>query len=213
MRRVLIGLLAIAVLANVALVVDALTLGWIVPQVQAQTPAGDLSGGTPQLREKGETPPASDAACVEAETTYRNLVGELTDQRRQLDKETQDLSERERQVGVLTLELEKKKAELDALQKKLTAEDKRLSLAAAPSFEKLLKAYEGMDPANAASSLHELYSKDRQTVMDLLLGMKPRQSAAALDALAASYPREAADLSYEIWKRQPQNKERAADGE
>lgn len=213
MRRVLIGLLAIAVLANVALVVDALTLGWIVPQVQAQAPAGDLSGGTPQLREKGETPPVSDSACVEAETTYRNLVGELTDQRRQLDKETQDLSERERQVGVLTLELEKKKAELDALQKKLTAEDKRLSLAAAPSFEKLLKAYEGMDPANAASSLHELYSKDRQTVMDLLLGMKPRQSAAALDALAASYPREAADLSYEIWKRQPQNKERAADSE
>lgn len=213
MRRVLIGLLAIAVLANLALVVDALTLGWIVPQVQAQAAAGDLAGGAPQLRERGEAPPVNDSACAEAEATYRNLVGELTDQRRQLDKETQDLSERERQVGVLTAELEQKKSELDALQKKLTADDKRLSLAAAPSFDKLLKAYEGMDPANAASSLHELYSKDRQTVMDLLLGMKPRQSAAALDALAASYPREAADLSYEIWKRQPQNKERAADGE
>ncbi len=213
MRRVLVGLLAIAVIANVALVVDALTLGWVVPQVQAQAPSGNLESAAPELHERSEIPPASDPACVEAETTYRNLVSELTDQRRQLDKQTQDLAERERQAGVITAEQENKQAELDALEKKLTVESKRVALAMAPSFEKLLKAYEGMDPANAASSLHELYSKDRQTVIDLLLGMKPRQSAAALDAVAASYPREAADLSYEIWKRQPQNKGRVADDE
>lgn len=145
----------------------------------------------------------NDPACLEAETTYRNLVNELGATRKRLEQESSELAERERQIGVLTSELDRRKTELDATAKRLAAEEKRLAQAAAPSFDKLLKAYEGMDPANASAALHELYPKDRQTVIDLLLGMKPRQSAAALDALAASYPREAADLSYEIWSKQP----------
>jgi flagellar motility protein MotE (MotC chaperone) len=69
------------------------------------------------------------------------------------------------------------------------------------AFDRLLKAYEGMDPENAAAALAEIYKKERQVVVEVLLGMKPRQAAAVLDALAATAPSIAAELSLEVWRR------------
>jgi flagellar motility protein MotE (MotC chaperone) len=210
-RRLVQTALAVGAFVNVLLLIDALSVNWLVPHALAEevaAPDTNPASAPPAVHEQRETPDADTPACEQAELTYRNLVGELTEQRKRLDQETQSLSERERQLSVLTAELEKRDGELDALAKQLEVEKQRLETAAAPSFEKLLKAYEGMDPINAASSLHELVGKDRQTVIDLLLGLKPRQSAAVLDALAAEHPREAADLSYEIWKKQPANKTR-----
>ena len=75
----------------------------------------------------------------------------------------------------------------------------------APNFERLLKAYEGMDPENAAAALAELYTRDRKVVIDVLLGLEARQAAATLDALAATHPQQAAALSLEIWKNDPKH--------
>lgn len=204
MRRWWLGLLGLGLAANLLLVADALTVGLIVPLAAAQGTAA--AAPHTEAAETGHGAEGATAACLEAETTYRNLVRELTEQTQQAQGERQQLVERERQLGVLTAELEQRTTLLDAREKRLLEQRKQVEQAASPSFEKLLKAYEGMEPGNAASALHELLPQGRETVIDLLLGMKPRQSAAALDALAAQYPREAADLSREIWARQPQNR-------
>ncbi len=59
-----------------------------------------------------------------------------------------------------------------------------------------------MDPDNAAAALASLYGKERQAVIEILLGMKPRQAAAVLDALAARAPSVAAELSLAAWQRE-----------
>jgi flagellar motility protein MotE (MotC chaperone) len=70
----------------------------------------------------------------------------------------------------------------------------------AQAFASLGRAYENMEPDSAARALTELAARDKQAVVQLLLGWQPRTSGAILDALAQSGPELAADLSYEIWQ-------------
>jgi len=69
------------------------------------------------------------------------------------------------------------------------------------AFQRLARAYENMEAESAASALSELAARDREAVVQLLLGWRPRTSGAILDALTQTNPSLAADLSYEIWKK------------
>lgn len=71
---------------------------------------------------------------------------------------------------------------------------------ASAAFQSLQRAYENMEPESAARALAELAVRDKDAVVQLLLGWKPRTSGAILDALTQANPAMAADLSYEIWK-------------
>ncbi len=68
------------------------------------------------------------------------------------------------------------------------------------AFTSLKKAYENMEPTSAAQALAALADRDKQAVVELLLGWKPRTSGAIMDAMTQTNPKLSADLSYEIWK-------------
>jgi hypothetical protein len=69
------------------------------------------------------------------------------------------------------------------------------------AFLRLQRAYENMEPESAAKAAAALAARDKEAVIQLLMGWKPRTSGAILDALTQANPSLAADLSYEIWKR------------
>ncbi len=198
LRRVLRSILFVALAANALLVVDALTLGVVVPRVVAGDQGADGS------KQPEELHPLDRGPEVEAET-YRSLVGELEEQRKVLEAKARELVERERELTAARKELDAEREELARLRDEAKKERERLEQLRSPSFDRLLKAYEGMDPANAAAALVELYGRNRRVVVDLLLGMKPRQAAGTLDALASTHPKIAADLSWEIWQKDPRH--------
>lgn len=177
-RKVLIATAAVVLTVNALGVVDALTFGVLVPRAEAKGAVGE------RVRPPAPAAGHTEAGSSEAEAAYRALVAELQQQKQVLDRRADELAERERQ--------------LQALERSATAK-----AAAAPraGFDRLLRAYEGMDPENAAAALAEVYRKDRQVVVEVLLGMKPRQAAAVLDSIAAAAPPIAAELSLEVWKR------------
>jgi hypothetical protein len=69
------------------------------------------------------------------------------------------------------------------------------------AFLRLLHAYENMEPESAAKAIAELAAKDKEAVVQMMLGWKPRTSGQILDALTQFNPKLAAELSYEVWKR------------
>jgi flagellar motility protein MotE (MotC chaperone) len=193
---VLVAAAAVALVLNALLVVDALTVGLLVPRAEARAPVAARAGADA----RGERPgPARNAAAdadagvvpgeagaAEAEAAYRALVAELMRQKQALDRRAAALAEREQRVAGAE----------QALQVRGGAPEP-------PSgFERLVRAYEAMDPDNAAAALASLYGKERQAVIEILLGMKPRPAAAVLDALAAHAPSVAAELSQAAWQRE-----------
>lgn len=191
-RRVLVAAAAVALAINALLVVDALTVGLLVPRAEARAPVAARAGagaGVGETATANATPigvAGAEAGATEAEAAYRALVAELTRQKQALDRRAAALAEREQRVA-------------GAQQ----AQQARGGAPEPPSgFERLVRAYEAMDPDNAAAALASLYGKERQAVIEILLGMKPRQAAAVLDALAARAPSVAAELSLAAWKRE-----------
>jgi len=201
LRRATRTVLLVALVVNALLLVDALTTGILVPRVVAQDRQPDGSARE-NLADPEELHPIERGPEVEAET-YRSLVEELEQQRSALEERARRIVEREREVLAARKELDARREELERLRDEAKKERERLEALRSPSFDRLLKAYEGMDPANAAAALVELYGRNRRVVVDLLLGMKPRQAAGTLDALASTHPKIAADLSWEIWKKDP----------
>jgi len=61
-----------------------------------------------------------------------------------------------------------------------------------------------MEPENAARALLQVYEKDRDVAVDLILALSPRKAAAILDAVTVSKPSVAADLSLEVSQRDDQ---------
>jgi len=208
MRRILIGVLGVAVLANGVMLLDALTTGWWIPLAQAQDAVpqpGLVTDGSADSTAKGDEQglhPA-DAGPMEAKAIYEKLIAELSEQKAALEKKAEEIIERERQLVVLQGELQAERKRIEALKASLSKQKQEWESLGKPNFDRLLKAYEGMDPDNAAGALAELYGKDRTVVVDLLLGLKSRQAALILDALAASHPAIAAELSLQIWKQDP----------
>ncbi len=201
LRRATRTVLLVALVVNALLLVDALTTGILVPRVVAQDRQPDGSARE-NLADPEELHPIERGPEVEAET-YRSLVEELEQQRSALEERARRIVEREREVLAARKELDARREELERLRDEAKKERERLEALRSPSFDRLLKAYEGMDPANAAAALVELYGRNRRVVVDLLLGMKPRQATGTLDALASTHPKIAADLSWEIWKKDP----------
>lgn len=138
------------------------------------------------------------------------LGRELTSRAEELDRRETELAEARRGAEVLAL------AGLDRGEPEDAPEPAPASPAGADgpaaedgaattsaggaAFQRLQKAYENMEPATAATALQRLAARDRDAVVQLLLGWQPRVSGAILDALTQSDPELAADLSYEIWK-------------
>ncbi len=200
-RRTLMFLMMTAIAANAVLLVDSLTTGVLVPRVEAREPAATPAASAPPAAAAKPQPAAATVPAAPADTieqTYLDLVAQLTAHNETLTRKEQELAERERQFAVLRQELLAEKANAPAAG----------AAAKSAAFDKLLKAYEGMDPANAAAAMAELYNKDRGVTVDVLLGLKARQSGAILDALAETSPTIAAELSLEVWKRDPRGPSR-----
>jgi len=178
--KVLVATAAAVLTVNALVVVDALTFGLLVPRAEAKGVIGERTRPSAPATVRAE----AGSGEAEAEAAYRALVAELQQQKQVLDRRADELAERERR--------------LQALEQSL---DAKAVAAPRAGFDRLLKAYEGMDPENAAAALAEVYRKDRQVVVEVLLGMKPRQAAAVLDSIAAAAPSIAAELSLEVWKR------------
>ena len=58
-----------------------------------------------------------------------------------------------------------------------------------------------MEAGNAARAMQELYATDRDTALDVMLGLPARKAAAIMDALAASKPSLAAEFPSEMSHR------------
>jgi flagellar motility protein MotE (MotC chaperone) len=202
-RKRLIAILAAANGINAIVVAGLLSWGWLSPPASAE----ESELPAKPAAERGALDP-SGLGEQHARETYLQLIDELTEQKARLDARAEQLAERERQFTVLRQELIAERQRIEASGEQVAAERAALESMRSPSFDQLLKAYEGMEPENAASALTELYAKDRLVVVDLLLGIKARQAAGTLDALAASSPEIAADLSLEIWKRDPDRRRR-----
>lgn len=207
-RGLLLTLLGFAVLANGALIVDVVVGGGWLPFAEASSTKTESTPSKSERRagrekEKPEpvTPPgeAAEAQAKEAEKAYRELIQELTDQKAALDKKSKEIAERERQLGVLRQELAAQQAA--ATPAAGAAGAKAGQGTQSDSFKKTVKAFAGMDAENAAKALAELYAKDRDTALDLMLALPARKAAAVMDALAAQKPAMAADLSSEMSHR------------
>lgn len=202
-RRRLLAVLAAANVLNAVAIGVLLASGWLWPVAEAQE-AVPHRGLEPALDGSDMTR----LGAEQAKETYVALIEELTTRRASLDERAERLAERERQFVVFREELEAERERIEKVREEIAAERTALEEMRSPSFEQLLKAYGGMDAENAASALVELYDKDRMVVVDLLLGLKARQAGATLDALAATNPQVAADLSFEIWRRDPDRRRR-----
>jgi flagellar motility protein MotE (MotC chaperone) len=155
---------------------------------------------------------AEESSTVEAEEVSLDalrLLGEKLAQRSaELDRretEIEELARGEevlRRAGVaISQQDEEPAAEASAQPAVVPAPPTRQGLSGNDAFLRLQRAYENMEPESAAKALAELASRDRDAVVELLIGWKPRTSGAILDALTQTNPGLAADLSYEIWKR------------
>ena len=193
LRHVLVGVLGAAVLVNLIIAADILGNLGLLPGAEA--------GAKEEVRAPKDAP-AGYAGAKEAEAAYKALVSELQAQKQTLDKKSQELAERERQVGVV-------RAELQAQQDQQPAQAARPGQQGSggaqsqpgDSFKRLVKAFAGMEPENAARALAELYNRDRDTAIDLMLALPARRSGAILDALAQTKPGLAADISADMSHR------------
>jgi flagellar motility protein MotE (MotC chaperone) len=176
--------LAVVLGGNVLLLGDVLLPGRIVPWAIAQ------GSGAPGEAAEGEETPGPPRSF---ETVYRDLVTRLEGREKELDGRARDLVDRERRIEVLLADLETAHAALAAAQEQDDGDRE--------GFQHLLRAYENMEPENAARALEKLHEKDSTAVTDTLLGLGPRKSGAILDAIAASRPELAAEVSFEIIRR------------
>jgi flagellar motility protein MotE (MotC chaperone) len=142
------------------------------------------------------------AAAVEAPTPTTDALQLLG---RQLSERAAELARRENELDELLRGSEVlRRAGL--IEAPAPSEEPAVEASAAASeaprdaFQSLQRAYENMEPDSAARALAELAARDKEAVVELLLGWKPRTSGAILDALTQSDPVLAADLSYEVWK-------------
>ena len=193
LRHVLVAVLGAAVLVNLIIAADILGNLGLLPGAEA--------GAKEEIRSPKDAP-AGNAGAKEAEAAYKALVAELQAQKQTLDKKSQELAERERQVGVV-------RAELQAQQDQQPAQAARAGQQGSggaqsqpgDSFKRLVKAFAGMEPENAARALVELYNRDRDTAIDLMLALPARRAGAILDALAQTKPGLAADISADMSHR------------
>jgi flagellar motility protein MotE (MotC chaperone) len=191
MKRLARWLLVSVLVLDAAVLAAFLAGGLPTEALTAGAGAGTAPGEASQA---GESPPGVEA--------LRRLGLELAERAAELDRREAELDELLRgsevlqRAGLLEQQPEQPEPEPDD-----TAETERRDAA----FQSLQRAYENMEPESAARAIAELAQRDKQVVVELLLGWKPRTSGAILDALTQTDARLSADLSYEIWKLgQPQ---------
>lgn len=203
-RAVLVGIMGLAALANVVLVVDGLTTNMLLPAAFASSGS---STAQPAVTLPERVPPEKrgpEAGAKEAETAFRSLVSQLGEQKQLLEKKAQELAERERQLNVLRQELAQEKSQIQekaAASAQASGKKKIDKEGPSDSFKKLVKTYNGMEAETAALALVELLKRDRDTAIDLLIALQNRKAAQILDAVAATKPGVAAELSFEISHR------------
>jgi hypothetical protein len=176
----------------------------------AAAPAATEAAPNPVEGAAPATPAAAEDEPVPSPETLRQLGLRLAERTVELDRREEELRELVRgnevlrRAGLLPPEEEGAAAvEPDTAEgksKKETAPAAETNARTATAFQSLQRAYENMEPESAARALAELAQRDKQVVVELLLGWKPRTSGAILDALTQTNPGLSADLSYEIWK-------------
>lgn len=181
------GIVAAVLLVDLA-VVAALT-GTGVSRVLAQTPEGDAAElEVPLDREAFERLGKELAARSEALAAREAQIEELLRSEEVL-----------RRAGLVE---EPDEAAAPAEPQLAEPEPDPAEIARnSPAFKSLQKAYANMEADSAAKSMAELAGRDKQVVVELLLGLNARSSGAILDALTQSDPAMSADLAYAIWKR------------
>jgi flagellar motility protein MotE (MotC chaperone) len=186
------------------LLVDASAAAWLLTDPLGQAQA--------RAEEPAEAAPEAAAPPPDVEALHR-LGLELAQRAAEIDRREAEIEELLRGQEVL------RRA---GLAEEATVQPASEATAAAPEtqpavveepgepFKRLQRAYENMEPESAAKALEELAARDRDAVVELLLGWPPRTSGAILDALTQTNAALAADLSYEVWKRSGKGVPRAA---
>jgi flagellar motility protein MotE (MotC chaperone) len=126
----------------------------------------------------------------------------LKDKEAQLESKELELLEKEKLLDKLKMDIEAENKKMSQIQQninkmmeKITAEDsKRVGM--------LAKIYESMKSDNAASVLVELYKKDKETTVLIIKKLQPRKSGKIMDAMTTIDKEIAANISYEISKKQ-----------
>jgi hypothetical protein len=157
-----------------------------------------VSGGIPSTLAEEHPAPASAPAVSPADAALAKVAEQLKAREAAIAARENEAQEALRAAEVLKRTAVPAPAEEKSRAKSAT---KKGAKEPTPPFTKLTRAYENMEPDGAARALVALAKKDREAVVDLMLGWKPRTSGAVLDAMTQREPALAAEISYEIWKR------------
>ncbi len=193
--------LLIAVLAA-----DGIIAGVFVVAALPSWASGAAVPGHPDKATVAAEQPAADAASYTA-AALRLLGEQLAARTAEIDRRQEELDELSRGGEILSRAgLAPDTQPPVAQPTELAPVEATNAVAASPvktnsAFQSLQRAYENMEPESAARALTELAARDKEAVIQLLGGWKPRTTGAILDALTQANPGLAADLSYEIWKR------------
>lgn len=161
----------------------------LIPRARAQSDVSRRADAPTIAPESGGSP------VEEIRATYESLVRELQEQRAKLDARERAQNERERQLGILQRRIDEEFARLETAR---AAGPRGRGGERDAGFTKLVRAYEAMDPDNAAQAIAALHAKDATAALELLLALPARRTGAILDALAASDARLAALVSREM---------------
>ncbi len=191
MRRGLRWFLALVLVTDAAI---ALTL--MLGGLSSRGIAADKPVDKPAAADAAPAPPSPE--------TLKKLGEQLALRSAELDRKQAEVDEAIRGSEVLKraglapeATPSDKPAEVKAAKKTGSKKEK----APADPFTQLQRAYENMEPDSAAKALIQLADLDKQAVVKMIVGWKPRTSGAILDALTQIKPGLAADLSYEIWRQ------------
>ncbi len=154
-----------------AVAVKAVLLGllWWEPifdERKAQAQDRQEQGALPQTGSE-----AADRRGCEQSEALRNALEAVAQKDRKLAQRERILAERESQIELAEKSLEAKIAELEEVERKLSATLDLLEQEGKAARESLAKIYSGMKPDEAARILSNL---DEDTVMRIFAGMKER---------------------------------------
>jgi flagellar motility protein MotE (MotC chaperone) len=157
-------------------------------QQTQQTSAGADSGSAPQ----------TDPLMMSDEEI--NLLQELGDRRRELDRRERQIAEREALLAAAEHRLEEKVASLQKLQETIQASLQQRDGEDTAQIDSLVKIYESMKPKDAARIFDQL---DMGVLMPVVERMKERKTA---PILASMTPAKAREVTAELARRREAKK-------
>lgn len=194
----LLLVIAAAIAANGLLLFEDGVVAGLLPRASAFE--NDETQAQPVAGSAKPASTATEAPLAEMRATYESLLADLEARQRALVERNRELDERERQLGVLQRRVAEGMTHLGAARAQL----KQASVnAPVDGFTKLVRAFDAMDPDNAAAALVALHARDSEAALELLLALPARRAGVVLDALAANDAKLAAVLSHAMMSESP----------